>query len=636
MPHVPFSTHAARPVFRAPGRIPLLGAIGLCLLLAARPAASQGVDSSLVARFQLAEAYLRGAQFDRAIALLEDLYAESPETHVFFDRLRQAYENVKRYDDAIRLIDARIERTETPMALLAEKGRLLYLKGDEEGARTTWRTALDTLPNHTNTYLTVYRAMLQVRLFDEAIDVLETGRRTLGREDLFQTDLAYLYNLTGEHAKAMVEYLNLLAQNERQLNFVRSRLSRYLEQEDALKASIAVAERAVRQNPLNRAFRELLSWLYLEAGLYREALNVNRAIDRLEQEQGQVLFDFARQAADAGAYDVALEAYEEILARYPGAPAAPEAQFGLAEMYERRAEKTGEQAFDAAGNRIPAPYYDNALNAYRAFLQTYPHHPLYPDVLRRIGRLQQDVFIDLGAAEATLREVADRYAGTEAADRAEYDLGRIALQQNRLDAARLTFSRLIDRLRTGELAELARYELALIHFYQGEFDAARTILEAMKENTSADVANDAIELKVLLVENKGPDSLDTPLRLYARAHLLERQRRPAEALQTLESLLERYGTHPLADDTRFSRARLLRRLGRTEDALIALLELPLLHPHSYLADRSLFTAAQIQEYDLGQPEAARQTYTRLLTEYPSSLLVPEARARIRALRGDGT
>ncbi|GIV57222.1 MAG: hypothetical protein KatS3mg042_0135 [Rhodothermaceae bacterium] len=601
---------------------------------AATPTRAQAIDSSLVARFQLAEAYLRGAQFDRAIPLLEDLYAERPETYVFFERLAQAYESVKRYDDALRLLDERIASQPVPTALLAEKARLLYLKGEEEAALQTWQTALDTLPGHVNTYLLVYRSMMQVRRFEDAIAVLEQGRRTLDRDDLFQTDLAYLYSLTGDHARAMEEYLNLLARNERQLNFVRGRLSRYMEQEEALKAAIAMTERAVRQNPLNRAYRELLSWLYLEGGYYREALDVNRAIDRLEEERGQVLFAFARLAAEAGAYDVALEAYEEILARYPDAPAAPEARYGLAEMYERRAEQRGEQAFDARGNRIPAPNYDRALDAYRAFLQAYPNHPRYPDVLRRIGRLQQDVFADLGAAEATLQEVVTRFPGTEAADLAAFDLGRVALQRNQLEAARLAFSRLIDRLRTGELAEQARYELALIHFYQGAFDAALTIAEAIKENTAADVANDAIELKVLLVENRGPDSLNTPLRRYAEARLLERQRQPERALAVLEALLRDYGNHPLADDARFFRARLLRRLGRPEDAVQALLELPLLHPGTYLADRSLFLAGQIQEQDLGLPDEAFKTYTRLLTEFPGSLLLPEVRARLRALRGD--
>ncbi|MFB3131406.1 MAG: hypothetical protein ACE10K_02670, partial [Rhodothermales bacterium] len=62
------------------------------------------------------------------------------------------------------------------------------------------------------------------------------------------------------YEQAMEEYLGLLAINERQLNYVRNRLSRSLEQEGALPAIIAVAERGVRKIPLNRGYRELLAW----------------------------------------------------------------------------------------------------------------------------------------------------------------------------------------------------------------------------------------------------------------------------------------------------------------------------------------------------------------------------------------
>src|SRR5690606_15457424 len=151
----------------------------------------------------------------------------------------------------------------------------------------------------------------------------------------------------------------------------------------------------------------------------------------------------------------------------------------------------------------------------------------------------------------------------EAAAAAEYELGRLALLRGDLNPARMAFSRLVERLESGELADKARYELALIHFYQGEFEAARTVAEAINRNTSSLTDNDAIELKVLLLENAGPDSLSTPLRMFARAHLLQRQRRPADATQALDKLLAEYGTHPLADDARFLRALTLRDAGQS-------------------------------------------------------------------------
>lgn len=618
-----------------PRRLWLDGQSWLALLLLAvlTVPAVQAQDQEQLGRYQLAERHLRAGQFDRAITLLEDLYAKNPSTQVFYDRLKDAYEQSKRYDEALALVDERLEQQRTPV-VMAERARLLYLRGDEDAAMQTYDEAVDLAPGSRSTYLVVYHSLTQNRLFTKAIEVLERGRDHMGDDEAFQSSLAQLFSLTGEHEQAMKEYVAWLRDDERKLGLVRSRVSRFVETEEALASYAGVLENAVQQEPLYRPFRELLAWLYVEAGRYREAFDVVRAIDRLENEQGRALFDFARQVGHAGAHDVASDAYTEILERYPDAPVAPEALVGLGLMHEQRAERSGEPLADSTGARTLTPRYDAALEAYRTFLQRHPHHQEYPSVLRRIGRLQQDVFFDLGEAEATLEEVVERYPNTAAAREAQYDLGRVALMRDRLDDARLAFSRLVEELRTGELAERARFELALLHFYQGNFESARGVADVLDANTSTDVANDAIELKVLIQENKGPDSLNAPLQRYAQVRLLQRQRQPGRALDTLDALLADFGRHPLADDARFQRAHTLDDAGRPDEALAAFFELPLIHPGSPLADRSLYEAARLQEQVLDAPEGALETYTRLLADYPGSLLIPDARARIRALRGD--
>jgi tetratricopeptide (TPR) repeat protein len=605
------------------------------VLVAAPPARAQQVDSTLVARYQLAESYLRAAQFDRAIGLLEDLVRRSPDTMLFVERLRAAYESVKRYDDAIALVDLRLDASASPPSLLADRARLLYLKGDEEAAFAAWQRAVDVRPEEPGAYLAVMRTLMQLRLFDRAVQFLELGRERTGDGALFQADLAYLYGLEGRHPESASEYVALLLQNPQQGPFVRGRLAQYAGDPAALDAGITVFERAVRERPLDRPVREILAWLYLEAGRYRDALNASRAIDRLDEEQGQFLFAFAQQASDAAAYDTALEAYAEILERYPDAPSAAEALAGMGAMYERRAERTLETAASDSARAAARTWFEAAVAAFGRFLEDHPGHPAQADIRYRRAHVLLDRFFDLDGARRVLEDLASRHPGSPAASRAAFDLGRIELLGGDLGIAQLRFSRLAENLRTGELAEAARYELALIHFYRAEFDAALALTESMKDNTAADVSNDAISLKILLIENRGPDSLDTPLRGYARVRLLERQRRPVEALALVDSLLDATGDHPLIDDIRFGRAGLLGQAGRAEEAAVAYAEIPLAHPDSPLADRSLFAAGDLYERVLGRSEAAVSAYTTLLESYPGSLLATEARARIRLIRGDG-
>ena len=592
------------------------------------------VDPALQARLQLADSYARAAQYDRAIPLLEDLFRTAPGLRSIQQKLQKAYEAVKRYDDVIALLDRNLEHMPSP-ELRAEKARLVYLKGDEQAAFAQWEAVLEGAPQEEYTYRILYNSLMQVRLLHQAADVLTRGRAHVGNPQLFQIELAYLYTLIGNHSGAMEEYLALLKLGEGQVNYVRNQLSRSLEQEGALDASIATVERRIAEAPNHRSYHDLLAWLYMEAGRYREALRETRIMDQMDPDKGAVLFNFARRAAEAAAYNIATEAFDELLTREPDSPLVAEAQLGLADMHLLWAETTQERSFDVSGNRLAAPHQEAALEAFREFLQRFPHHDRYAEILHRMGRLQQDVFHSLGEAAAIYSDVIRTHTGTEAASRARFDLGRIAIARGSLEEARGIFAGLVQTMRLGAIAEEARYQQALIHFYRGELDVAAAYLSDLDENTATDTANDAIALRIVILENRGPDSLHTPLRMYARASLLLRQHQSRQAIATMDTLVNQYGAHPIVDDARFLRAKALRTTGSTQEALVAFGELPLVHPDSPFCDQSLFLVAEILDVDLGDHARAVEAYTNVLVQYPGSPLASAIRQRIRILRGDG-
>jgi tetratricopeptide (TPR) repeat protein len=614
----------------------LFSLVALFALLAAPASAQQPATAdAATAKFRLADSFLRAGQSDRALALLEDLHAEDPTSFAIFDKLKEAYVSTKRYDDALALIETRMERTAPTANLLAQMGRLHVFKGELDAAAETWQRAVATAPDNPATYRIIYASQIAARLYEDARDLLLQARERLGDPTMFQVELAELYARLDQPEEAMNEYAALLSVDAQRLSFVQSRIGRLLEQDGAAEAFTATVERLIREEPLVMPYRELAAWLYAETGDFGAALDANRALDRLRDEQGQSLYAFANAALNAEAYDEALEAYEIILDRHGDGPIAPLAHLNTALLYELRAEQQSERAFDPDGNRVAAPDYDRALDRYETFLRQYPAHPNYPVALRRLAGLQKDVFRDFGQAEALLREIVDRFPDGEVAAQAQLDLGEVALMRDNLGTARAAFARVEERERIGEQAELARLELARLDFYEGQFEMAKTRAQAMNRNTATDVANDAIALKLLLSENTGPDSTNAPLRTFARAQLLQRQQRPEQALILVDNLIAAYPQHALGDDAHFLRAEILRALGRPDDALAALEAFPDRFPDSYLIDRSLFTIGEIHERDLADPQAAITAYSDLLARYPGSLLAPEARARIRHLRGDG-
>lgn len=586
------------------------------------PSARQAMDSSTAARFQLATEYLRGGQFDRAIPLLEDLYQKQPDNGVFSDKLREAYENIKRYQAAIDLIDDLLQQgSQDGPTLRADQARLYHLAGQSEQATVLWDSVLKSSNGAESIYRLVYNSLIRVRLLDRAIEVLLRGRAENVHGILFQPELAHLYGLTGQHEKAMQEYLGLLDASSRQINYVRGRLSRSLEQDGALAAALRVTEQHVATFPDRAVTRDLLSWLYMEAGNYQDAYAHVLTMDELNGGGGHAIYQFAQRAAEAGAFDVARRAYESV--RYIHV----DALLGIGRMHELQGE--------AEPMSESMPHFSAALDTYESLLTTHPNHPQRAKVMMRIAHLHHHIFRDAEAAWAILRSVAVDFAHQTVSQNARLELGRLALERGDLAEARNIFSLLSAADPAGEYTEQARLEVALMHFYSGDFSQAEQILAALSEETHEDVANNALTLRLLLLENPAQDSAAAALRTFADASLLLRQRKEDQVIARTEYMLTRWGQHPIADDTRLLRARAFRQADMVHEALAAFGELSLTHPDSPHADRSLFNYAEILERDLGDLASASDAYTDLLTRYPGSLFVNEARERIRTLRSAG-
>ena len=585
--------------------------------------------------FRLAVQLLENGQADEAVPLLEDLHAGAPESVPVWLKLKEAYVEARRFDQLAALVDARIRREGPSVDLLVERGLALHRAGQTAEAEQAWADALALRPDAEMTYRTVANAVGSLRLFAEAADVLDAGRRALGDDDLFLFERAHLYGLGLDYEAAAEAYLHALADEPGALGGVQAQLARLMTGAGAPEAFAAAVERAVTRDPLNRAFRELSAWLALERKDYDAALDGVRALDRLEQEEGETLLAFAAQAEAAGAVEAAARALDEVLARHASGPAAAPARLARARLHAEQAEADREDA-----ERGPTPQADAARDGYRQFLDANPAAPQVPAAALALAGLLRDVYRDFDAAEAHLvRAAAARDAGVAA--EARLALGEVALRRGDLDAARERFADVEEALRIGPLAEQARYELALLDFYEGYMFSALARAEALDENTAADASNDAITLRVTLTETLDQDAppppdadlTNDPLHVYARAALLHRRARPAEALATLDALDAGLPPdHALGDESLFLRAAVLRQSGEAEAAVAALDRLAEGFPLSFFRDRALRLQALALEHDLDQPAGAAARWERLLELFPGSLYAPEARLELRRLR----
>jgi len=159
-------------------------------------------------------------------------------------------------------------------------------------------------------------------------------------------------------------------------------------------------------------------------------------------------------------------------------------------------------------------------------------------------------------------------------------------------------------------------------------------LDVLKAATSQLIANDVLNLSLLISDNMAADSTGEALKIYARADLLIFAEEPDKAVKTLDSIDVKYPGNALSDDILMAKARILIQQKDYNGAIPLLKKIYDNHPSNLWADDAVFMLGDIYENHLNDKAEAQTWYQKIITEYPGSLWINDARKRFRLIRGD--
>jgi TolA-binding protein len=214
------------------------------------------------------------------------------------------------------------------------------------------------------------------------------------------------------------------------------------------------------------------------------------------------------------------------------------------------------------------------------------------------------------------------------------ELGDIYLMSGNQWEATLLYSQVEKANKNDTIGFTAKYRNAKLFYYIGEFDWSKAQLDVLKASTSKLIANDAMELSLLISDNMDEDSSYTALTVYSKADFFAFQNKFDSAFIKLDSIEKFYPASKLMDEVCFKKADIYIQTGKYELADSMLQKIVTNYPSYILADDALFRLAELNEYQFKNKAKAQQLYQDLMTNYPGSLFVVEARKRFRNLRGD--
>ena len=176
--------------------------------------------------------------------------------------------------------------------------------------------------------------------------------------------------------------------------------------------------------------------------------------------------------------------------------------------------------------------------------------------------------------------------------------------------------------------------MAKASYYKGDFKWAESQLKILKASTSQLIANDALDLKLLISDNKFEDSTQTALKLYAKADLYAYQNKTDEAISLLDKILEEHKTESIIDQALYKQGKLFE--GK-KDYLKAEVNYKAIidnYKEDILADDAYYALAELYVNVLNKPEEAQALYEQIIFNHADSIYFVEARKKFRALRGD--
>ncbi len=585
---------------------------------------------NVIAQEQLinvAKQYLLAGNYEKAAATFKQLLEYSPKDQDLQNAYMESLMGLKDYKTAEKVVKQLLKSNADNARINYQLVKVYKGLGEEKKAIKLTEKIIDHTKNDDDE-IRANASLFEKDLdLDHAIAVYEKGKSYLKENPyLYAEELALLYNKKGDVEKAIESLLDFYASKPEKSEEIKATLQRIMNKPDKLKDLQKKIQKRIEKNPDIEAYPDLMAWMYIQLKDYENAFAQIKAIDTKLNEGGRRMVGFARVCFREFEYKAAIAAYNAVAA------------LGKEQPYYlmARSEKLTCMKVQLQHN----PHYTQedvkALGVeYAAFLDEVPQY-MQKETLREYAELEARYAHDIDKAIDLLNNVVKANNVPQALKgRCKLEMGDYELVRNNVWESTLLYSQVDKEFKQDMLGEEARFRNAKLSYYTGDFVWAQGQLDILKSSTSELIANDALNLSVLITENNPPaDSNTAPLMLFANADLLEFQNKDDEALALLDSITAKFPKHPLMDDILMTRARIATKHQDYSETAMLLQKIVTNYADDVLADDALYNLALINETFFKNTDEAKRLYEQLILKYPGSTYVTEARKSFRRLRGD--
>ncbi len=591
----------------------------VCLFIITGVAAAFAQTNELL----LAKQYSSNGEHQKALEIYQKLFKQ--DNDAYFDNYVSTLLALKKFDEAESTAKKMIRRHPAAAEYVITLGSIYTQHGGAEKANALYDDLIKKMPADQNAVAMLAAQFYQGSNANYAIKTFVQGRKLLNNDDLFSYELITLYRFKRDKPALTEEYLNILPKNPLYLSQAENALATLYEGDaDYDMLRIALLKR-IQKDPQQTIFVNLLTWQFLQQKDFDQALNQTLALSRRTDNDGSDIYELCRTLVFNEAYDAAIRGYEYLISKGKEGPYYVSAKIELINTKNLKV---------TAGKYVQADLIELEKN-YIDLLKEFGQNTTTAFAMQKLANLQTFKLHKLNEAQKVLEDALKipQIRPTLLAA-CKLDLGDIYLLNNQPWEATLLYSQVEKDFANTPVGQDAKFRNAKFAYYTGDFTWAKGQLDVLKAATTQLIANDALNLSLLIGDNIVADTTGKALKMYARADLQIFAQQQEKAIAILDSINTKFPDNQLSDDISMAKARIAIQQKAYPDAITYLKKVIADHPTDLWADDAIFMLGDIYENQLNDKEQAKTYYQKIITDYAGSLYINEARKRFRKLRGD--
>ncbi len=568
----------------------------------------------------LANQYFDKGEFKKAQISYQKLYEQNPRNFQYLERLVKCHQQLLEYHLADSLLAQKMNTRVFPPQLTVIRGYNFQLQDDIANAHRLYNEAIRLLEVNPNFGGLIGNTFQRHNLLDWSLKAYERAMQ-IDPSLNYNIQVARIYGEMGDIQRMYDSYLDLVKVNLAYTSTVRRNLGQFISEDSQDQNNILLRKTILKklQQDSDPIYNELLSWLFMQQKQYGRAFIQEKALYNRSNapslQRFQELARLAKQDNDA----VTLEVLD----------------FIIKEAFDQ------ETKLWAHANKLEVEIADlsegDVSTIETQFQQLFKEHGLGEETAHL--QIMHAKFIafqknDVAKGTEQLRRLLQLRMPRYLKANAKMMLADILVYDEQFNQALIYYSQIQKDLKNDVVGQMARFKVAQTSYFKGDFKWAETQLKVLKSSTSQLIANDALQLKLLISDNAFQDSTLTALKTYAKADLLAYQNKDTQAIDLLEKVLQDHKGEAIEDEALSKQATLYTKLGEYEKARFNYKKIIEFYATGFLADDAHFSLAKLYEEIFDDTERASEHYERVIFDFPDSIFFVQARSSYRRLRGD--